>query len=101
MFEILSKLKLPGFDSGNWRSRIRHYVKVHEKYRSLEEWKGKDVDMVYEDSKGVLTKILVEKGHLDDSWSQAKSSEYWLEVKTTTWKCRARFFLTDPEYERV
>ena len=73
---------------------------AHEKYLNLEEWQGQDVDMVYDDKEGVLTKILMKDGHLSDIWYGARP-KYWLEVKTTTRKCGARFYLTDPEYKRV
>ena len=76
-------------------------MNVHPKYGPLEEWKGDDVDMIYQDNHGEFTKKLVQQGHLDKIWSQAKRPKYWLEVKTTTWECGARFFLTDVQHKRV
>ena len=100
MFEILSRLDLPGFDRGNWHSKIRHRVRLHENYRNLEQWEGDDEDILYDDKEGVFTQLLVNNGYLDDIWKTAKP-KYWLEVKSTTKKCGTRFFLTKPEHEKV
>jgi hypothetical protein len=100
VFEILSQLELPGFERGNWQSRIRHLVNIHEDYDDLEPWKGKDVDMIYDDNESVLTNLLVKNRYLNYTWIDAKP-KYWLEVKSTTRKCGTRFFLTNPEYQKV
>jgi hypothetical protein len=101
VFEILSGLELPGFDRRNWRSKIRHHVKIHEDYHDLEKWNDDDVDIVYDDKEGVLTQLLVGSGYLDKNiWIGARP-KYWLEVKSTTKKCGTRFFLTNPEHEKV
>jgi hypothetical protein len=107
-FEVLSHLEtqLPGFDLStdrqNWASTIRKHVTIHNDYRDLEAWNGAETaDIVYSDTSGEFTKLLIDNGYLDSEvWRNARP-KYFLEVKTTTKECGTRFFLSKSQYARV
>ncbi|KFY76045.1 hypothetical protein V499_04130 [Pseudogymnoascus sp. VKM F-103] len=103
-YEILSQLEtsLPGFGRDNWQSTIRNQVAVHENYRGLIPWKGRiTADIMYNDTAGVFTKILIEHGYLDGAMWANVQPRYFFIVKTTTEQCSTRFFLSKSEYEMM
>src|SRR6266568_5004300 len=86
-FELLSGLepRLPGFSRNNWRSTIRGYVNEHADYANLEHWPPpEESDIVYNDTQGVLTSALIERGHLASGaqWRD-QTPTYYIEVKAT------------------
>ncbi|PMD37968.1 hypothetical protein L207DRAFT_431094 [Hyaloscypha variabilis F] len=101
-YEILSRLEtsLPGFGLDNWHSGIRKQVTVHENYRNLRPWQGRETaDMTYNDTAGVFTKILIESNYLNkEIWANARP-KYFFTVKATTEKCSTRFLLSNIEYQ--
>ncbi|TVY16404.1 hypothetical protein LARI1_G008274 [Lachnellula arida] len=103
-FEILSRLEttLPEFGHHNWKSTIRKFVKVHEKYQGMKEWTGSETaDITYNDKEGEFTQLLVANGYLVGSiWAAAKP-KYFLEVKTTTKECATKLFLSKSQYRRM
>jgi hypothetical protein len=58
-------------------------------------------DIIYKDTEGEFTQLLITNGYLDGSiWAHARP-KYFLEVKTTTKECATRFFLSKSQYKRV
>ena len=68
----------------------------------MEPWKGAETaDIVYHDTCGEFTKLLIENEFLDGAvWKHARP-KYFLEVKATTKECGTRFFLSKSQYSRV
>ncbi|KAH7173247.1 uncharacterized protein B0J16DRAFT_405610 [Fusarium flagelliforme] len=99
VFELLSKLELPGWSRENWQSTIRTYATVHPDYTGLTHWSRRETaDLVYVDSSGRLTSTLIEAGVLtDDGWS-GKQPTYYFEVKTTTGPCKTPFYMSGNQY---
>ncbi|KAK7403350.1 hypothetical protein QQX98_010871 [Neonectria punicea] len=104
VFELLKTLdpSIPEFSMENWQSTIRGYVKVHAEYSDITRWPGnrETADIVYADTTGALTKVLIDCDYLDVSWEDARPN-YLLEVKTTTGPCKAPFFMSRRQYERM
>ncbi|KAE8452297.1 hypothetical protein EG329_000997 [Mollisiaceae sp. DMI_Dod_QoI] len=102
IFEILLNLELPGFTEDNWKSTIRKEVRVHNRYRHLAPWMGRETaDITYIDSTGQLTKLFIDLAYLDDEiWADARPT-YYLEIKTTTRDCSEQFYMSGPQYERM
>ena len=102
MYELLNKLEIPDFGIDNWQSTIRHRAAVHDRYRNLTRWRGSETaDIVYNDSEGALTRLLIEKGYLiGPAWSGC-SPKFFIEVKTTTGCLDTAFFCSQPQYDRM
>ncbi|KAH7127402.1 hypothetical protein EDB81DRAFT_662832 [Dactylonectria macrodidyma] len=104
VFELLKTLdpSIPEFSMENWQSTIRDYVKVHAEYSDITRWPGnrETADIVYADTTGALTKVLIDCDYLDASWEHARPN-YLLEVKTTTGPCRTPFFMSRMQYQRM
>jgi hypothetical protein len=68
----------------------------------MEPWKGMETaDITYNDTEGIFTRFLREKGYLQpDIWENARPM-YYLEVKTTTKDYDTRFFVSKAQYKRV
>lgn len=93
--------KLPGFGRANWMSNKRRLVTVHPTYSDMEPWSGTETsDIVYDDDRGVLTSILIERGSLSSDW-QRKRPKYFIEVKATMGACATPFFISNRQYKRV
>jgi hypothetical protein len=91
----------PHFGQDSWRSTMRRLVTVHPDYRDMLPWNGRETsDIVYEDTDGQLTRLLVELGYLDVIW-EGIEPEYLIEVKTTTGNCADRFFMSTNQYNMV
>ncbi|KAL8786867.1 MAG: hypothetical protein Q9195_008024 [Heterodermia aff. obscurata] len=100
-FEYLSSF-LPNFSRSNWRSKIRKYVCVHEKYGDMSSFDGTETaDLVYEDKDGMLTAMLIDEKHLDEEIWLHKRPKYFLEVKATTQECKTRFFMSKEQVRRM
>jgi hypothetical protein len=95
---------LPGFSRANWQSTIRHYVSRHPEYSDLQvPWTGTETsDIVYDDTSGAFTRLLIDKGYLDAGvWTDA-TPRYYVEVKaTTSASCSTRFFMSKAQYRMV
>lgn len=103
-FEVLSCLNppLPDFSRSNWQSTIRHYASAHDEYADLERWHGSEMaDITYDDSGGVLTSLLVDKGYLSCEVWAAKRPTYYIEVKSTTGPRENAFFMSKDQYALV
>jgi hypothetical protein len=102
VFELLSKLGLPGWSRENWQSTIRTYVRAHPQYSGIERWPFRETaDLVYNDEQGRLTEVLIDSGYLArDEWQQARP-RYFLEVKTTTGECDMPFYMSGNQYRLV
>lgn len=102
MFELLSKLELPGWNRGNWQSTIRIYAAIHPEYSSITHWSRRETaDLVYTDSEGQLTNTLVEAGILPgDEWTE-KRPKYYIEVKTTSGPYKTPFYMSGNQYRLV
>lgn len=106
VFELLKSLKstLVGFNlnRGDWRSRIRHYASIHPDYAELPNWDEKETsDIVYDDSSGVFTTFLIEKGYLNMASWQGKTPTYYIEVKSTTEQCKTPLFMSNGQFKRM
>lgn len=66
------------------------------------EWTGRETsDITYDDAEGVLTRWLVDEGHLrSDIWAGARL-KYSIEVKTTPDTCETPFYMSMAQYVRV
>ena len=75
---------------------------MHPDYAGLSHWSRRETaDLVYIDSLGRLTSILIEAGLLtDDGWS-GKQPTYYFEVKTTTGPCKTPFYMSGNQYRLV
>jgi hypothetical protein len=104
VFELLKSLdtSLPNFTLENWPSTIRSYIREHPEYRTMDPWHGRETaDLIYNDTVGSLTDLLIEYGYLDDvTWRGARPN-YLLEVKTTTGPCNNPFYMSKNQYRRV
>ncbi|KAJ4123151.1 hypothetical protein NW768_009679 [Fusarium equiseti] len=102
VFELLSKLELPGWSRENWQSTIRTYAAGHPDYAGLSHWSRRETaDLVYVDASGRLTNILIEAGILAaEQWSE-KQPKYYFEVKTTTGPCKTPFYMSGNQYRLV
>ncbi|KAF4495856.1 hypothetical protein FAGAP_7989 [Fusarium agapanthi] len=98
VFELLSKLDLPGWGRNNWKSTIRTYANIHPEYADLSHWSNRETaDLVYSDTQGDLTRILVDAEVLSDDWS-IRRPRYYIEVKTTTGPCGTPFYMSGNQY---
>lgn len=75
---------------------------MHEKYRDLEAWSGRETaDITYDDIEGRLTKLLIQNGYLDAMFADWQTS-FYLEVKTTSSDCEdEQFYMSNAQYKRV
>ncbi|KAI9372834.1 hypothetical protein BJX61DRAFT_542344 [Aspergillus egyptiacus] len=102
VFELLSRLTLPDFSRDNWKSTIRHYVRVHDEYSDLAPWDGRETaDMLYTDSAGLFTALLIEKGYLPAETWEGRRPTYYLEVKATTGSWETPFYMSKSQYQRM
>lgn len=70
----------------------------------MDNWQGRETaDIVYTDRDGVLTKFLRDNctGGFPAGIPDGREIEYFLEVKTTTGECNARFFMSSGQYQLV
>ena len=103
MFELLSKQLLIGFDRDNWKSTIRDKVCIHDRYKDMLPWTGKETsDIIYEDKYGMMAALLESKGYLSvsASWIGVRST-FHFEVKTTVQGCDAPLSISKGQYDRV
>jgi hypothetical protein len=95
-------LGLAGFSVDNWKSTLRREVRVHDRYRDLEPWIGRETaDLTYSDVQGDFTRVLIEKGYLRNETWENERPNYYLEVKTTTSECSEPFYMSGSQYERA
>jgi len=68
----------------------------------MKPWVGKETaDIVYDDTKGDFTVMLIDRGYLNrDEW-QAARPRYYIEVKATTGSLEAPFYMSKNQYKRV
>lgn len=86
----------------NWQSNLRGYVSLHPDYAALRPWGVQETsDIVYTDSQGALTQLLISKGYLEAAKWEKKHPKYYIEVKTTLSSCEASFSMTKDEFARV
>ena len=75
---------------------------VHPAYTDLAAWEETETaDLVYADTEGHLTNVLIGSGYLDhDEWHMARP-KYYIEVKTTTGPCGTAFYMSGKQYQLV
>lgn len=68
----------------------------------MNPWNGRETaDLVYNDTEGDLTALLVEHGYLDpNGWHNARP-KFFIEVKTTTGPLETPFYLSKYQHRRV
>lgn len=105
VFELLSRLEpsLPGFSRDNWQSTIRSYARHHAAYANMLPWSGRETaDITYNDTDGVFTKLLRQKGYLRAPGWEGARPKYYIEVKTTVNAAVVTpFFMSNNQYDRV
>lgn len=90
------------FSFENWQSTIRKYVTVHPDYAEMQPWSGRETsDIVYPDTNGTLTALLISKGYLDAHVWQTRNPLYYIEVKSTTEGYSTAFYMSDSQYHKV
>jgi hypothetical protein len=68
----------------------------------MEDWQGRDTaDLVYDDSGGVLTSLLIDAGYLAATPWANRRPKYYIEVKSTTRQCGTPFFMRKHQYKRM
>jgi hypothetical protein len=73
---------------------------VHESYQGLARWPGSETsDIVYEDHRGILTQLLIEKGYLTNSIWAGRSPTFYIEVKTTVSLLGTQFYCSQNQYD--
>ncbi|KPM37949.1 hypothetical protein AK830_g8628 [Neonectria ditissima] len=100
-FELLSGLKpkLPGFSRDNWESVVRHYAAAHPEYADLKmNHNFEQSDILYSDSKSVLTAAFIQRGYLDETW-RGTTPDYYIEVKTTTRNLEKAFYMSSDQFD--
>ncbi|KAK8097552.1 uncharacterized protein PG998_013038 [Apiospora kogelbergensis] len=103
VFELLSRLATPALPqfsvNNNWKSTIRHYAAEHPEYGDIRPFIGPETsDITYDDTDGVLTRLLVEKGYMPVHIGSEERIGYSIEVKTTTDVCGAPFYMSNAQY---
>ena len=65
-------------------------------------WYGRETaDIVYDDTEGTCTSLLIDHGYLElDEW-EGKRPEYFIKVKTTTEPLGTPFYMSKHQFERV
>lgn len=93
---------LTDWSDRNWQSTIRHYVTIHPDYATMAPWYGRETaDIVYDDTEGAFTSLLIDHGYLEaDEWED-KRPKYFIEVKTTTGPLGTPFYMSKRQFERV
>ncbi|KAH7378152.1 hypothetical protein BKA64DRAFT_585931 [Cadophora sp. MPI-SDFR-AT-0126] len=102
VFKVLFGIQDLNFDLENWRSSIRGYAKVLPEFRHLEAWPGRETsDLVYDDTNGVFTRLMISLGYLNaDHWAN-KTPRYYIEVKCTTGNCEMPFIVSQNQVDLV
>lgn len=58
-------------------------------------------DIIYDDTTGEFTRMLIDRGYLDaDEWRDARP-KYYLEIKSTTGPCGTPFYMSRGQYQLV
>jgi hypothetical protein len=102
-------LNLANFSRENWRSTIRGELAASTHYADLANWAGRETaDIVYLDTTGALTHYFRHNSEgpfphqiQEDRNFVMRPIEYYLEVKSTTGRCSARFYMSGSQYKRV
>jgi hypothetical protein len=95
-------LNLPNLELSNWQSKIRGRVSNHPSYQGLQNWPDRETsDIVYDDTDGVLTHLLIDHGYLSSPAWYGKRPKYYIEVKATTRFWSTRFFVTQNQFELI
>ncbi|KAI1412022.1 hypothetical protein F5Y13DRAFT_50483 [Hypoxylon sp. FL1857] len=103
VFELLSSL-CPRFNGRHWTSTLRKYVAIHPDYEDMGSWTGtENADFEYKDINGILTKALVDRGHLPNKWrKQLPRAKYYIKVKATAGAWDEPFFIeSDDERQKM
>ncbi|KAK2592305.1 hypothetical protein QQS21_009995 [Conoideocrella luteorostrata] len=102
VFELLSRIGLPNWSRDNWQSKIRTYARAHSAYATIDAWPHSETsDLVYDDTEGHFTDMLIGCGYLDeDEWHGARP-KYFLEVKTTTGPRETPFYVSGNQYRLI
>lgn len=101
VFELLTRLGLPGFGRANWQSTIRHEVSCCTKYNQLSAWRGVETsDIVYDDVEGILIGVLIERGYVPSEHGQRRL-KFYIEVKATPSDANEPFYVSSGQYTRV
>lgn len=101
-FELLASL-IENFGRSCWQSTMRRFVAGatgHPDYADMEPWNDSGAmetsDIVYDDTNGIFTDLLVEGRYLDAAeWAQRRGIRYYIEVKSTFGECDGPFYVSD------
>ncbi|KAJ5724661.1 hypothetical protein N7493_006389 [Penicillium malachiteum] len=101
-FELLKGLLLPDWSDSNWPSTIRRYVTIHPDYATMTPWYGRETaDIVYDDTQGLFTALLIDRGYMEASEWETMRPKYFIEIKTTTGPLGTPFYMSKGQFERM
>lgn len=81
---------------------MRKYVTSHPDYSTMRPWEGREIaDIMYNDTSGVFTNLLISKGYLSHAIWGGATPQYFIEVKTTTAACETPFYMSKAQYQKV
>ncbi|KIW01104.1 uncharacterized protein PV09_07391 [Verruconis gallopava] len=99
VFELLMRLRLPGFCRDNWQSKLRQKISVHDSYSDMMPWTGTESsDIVYNDGEGALTNLLIDRGYLDVRLWRGGRPRYHIEVKATIGENETPFYVSQSQF---
>ena len=106
VFERLCGLDVPDFTDDNWKSRIRHHVRILDEYRELPDWHDREIaDIMCSDSIGAIAQFLIDNtshdypGWLSRVSSSAQPVNYLIEVKAPPERCSTPFYVSRHQYD--
>jgi len=95
---------IPGLEFGlqNWRSHIRGYAQVLPEYVELSAWPAPETsDIVYDDTNGVFTRLMISLGYLNAEHWAGKTPQYYIEVKCTMGSCATPCIVSQNQVDLV
>ncbi|KAJ6036119.1 hypothetical protein N7540_000398 [Penicillium herquei] len=102
VFELLGGQSLPNWGYHNWPSTIRHLVKVHSTHADIQPWHGTETaDIVYDDTEGSFTALLILNGYLDPIKWMNRRPKYYIEVKATVGPSGTPFFMSRNQIKQM
>lgn len=74
----------------------------HPDYANIKSCMGDDrADIMFDDSTGELTGLLIDQGYLSRNEWQGARPRYYMEVKTTTGRLETPFYMSRAQYRQV
>jgi hypothetical protein len=75
-------------------------VRLQKGYHNLQNWSGKETtSIVYDDTEGLFTQLLVNQGYISRPWWVSKRPKYYIDVKATTRFWTSPFSVTQDQID--